>query len=230
MEALVAAAGAGAGAAPDPVNLPQHSAASSQNNGDGIPPPPRRQHYGSFRLAEDDDDDEDEEGTGLLGHGVSPWGRWRKRARTCLGDTLVSIMAILIAVFITVIDNLPYGLLLFPPAFTLGPLGVQLVLVSAVVSQAVFGAMSTFPCALGSFIIENVAFLRTMSTSLSSQLRDQGRTDEALMTILFCFSFSTLLTGAAFYALGVWQLGKISSFVPQHVVLGCIGGMGVFIV
>lgn len=167
---------------------------------------------------------------GLLGHGVSPWGRWRKRARTCFGETLVSISAISIAVFITIIDNLPYGLLIFPPAFTLGPLGVQLVLVSAVVSQAVFGAMSTFPCALGSFIIENVAFLRAMSTSLSSQLRDQGRTDEALMTILFCFSFSTLLTGAAFYALGVLQLGKISSFVPQHVVLGCIGGMGVFIV
>ncbi len=132
--------------------------------------------------------------------------------------------------FITVIDNLPYGLLIFPPAFNLSPLGVQLVLVSAVVSQAVYAVMSSFPCALGSFIIENVAFLRAMSTSLSAQLQDQGRVDEALMTILFCFSLSTILTGVAFYALGVLQLGKVSSFVPQHVLLGCIGGMGTFIV
>jgi hypothetical protein len=200
-----------------------------------------------------------------------------------------------------------------------------MVLVSAVAAQLVFGFMSSFTCALGSFIIENVAvracvraigagpdltlfiavaatdrshitshnpidpppcrlrrrrqFLRAMSTSISSQLRAEERLDEAFMTILFCFSLSTVMTGAAFWALGKLQLGRskccvrlvgwllkasdrplpiacsmhhptnrpythphhpiipnpttnthtVSSFVPQHVLLGCISGMGVFI-
>lgn len=55
----------------------------------------------------------------------------------------------LIAVFICVCDNLPYGLLIFPPAWNLSPLGVQMVLVSAVTAQLVYGAMSSFSCALG---------------------------------------------------------------------------------
>lgn len=62
-----------------------------------------------------------------------------------------------------------------------------------------------------SFIIENIAFLRTMSVSIASQLRAQGRLDEAFMTILFCFSLSTVLTGVAFWALGKLKLGKSTS-------------------
>jgi hypothetical protein len=81
---------------PVPVQLSMETCAGKA----AAPPPPRRQHYGSFMLAEDDED-EDEDGTGLLGHGVSPWGRWRKRAGTCLGDTLVAVAAISVAVFIT---------------------------------------------------------------------------------------------------------------------------------
>lgn len=100
------------------------------------------------------------------------------------------------------------GLLIFPPAWNLSPLGVQMVLASAISAQLVFVGMSSFTCALGSFIIENVAFLRAICTSISAQLRGEGRLDEAFMTILFCFSLSTILTGVAFLTLGKLRLGR----------------------
>lgn len=57
-----------------------------------------------------------------------------------------------------------------------------------------------------------------MSVSIASQLRAQGRLDEAFMTILFCFSLSTVLTGVAFWALGKLKLGKSKSswIKPVH--------------
>ena len=82
---------------------------------------------------------------------------WRHRLCHCLTLPVIRTCAVLIAVFICVCDNLPYGLLIFPPAWNLSPLGVQMVLVSAVTAQLSYGAMSSFTCALGSFIIENVA-------------------------------------------------------------------------
>lgn len=47
-----------------------------------------------------------------------------------------------------------------------------------------------------------------MSMSIAAQLRAEGRLDEAFMTILFCFSLSTVMTGAAFWALGKLHLGR----------------------
>lgn len=96
-----------------------------------------------------------------------------------------------------------------------------MVLVSAVAAQSVFAGMSVFQCALGSFIIENVAFLRAMSTSISGQLQVEGRLEQAFMTILFCFSLSTLLTGCAFYALGKLRLGRSTCLLCGFVCSGC---------
>lgn len=219
---------------PHPPQPPSFSASSSSHQHHHKP---RNIHrYGTFVLRglETEGGAHDDEAAALLAleeAANSTWSltRIKHQAAYCMGELMIKSSAIFIAVFITIVDNLPYGLLIFPPEANLGPLGVQIVLISAVVSQFVYGAMSDFPCALGSMIIENVAFLRTMATSLFTQLHDQKRTREALMTILFSFSLSTILTGAAFYGLGVLELGKISSFLPQHVLLGVISGMGTFI-
>ena len=91
-----------------------------------------------------------------------------------------------------------------------------MVLVSAIAAQVVFATFSTFTCALGSFIIENVAFLRAMCTSISSQLRGEGRLDEAFMTIMFCFSLSTVLTGKPVTVCDVWHERPRAGLRPRR--------------
>ena len=68
--------------------------------------------------------------------------------------------AVLIAALIGVLDNAPYGYLLFPSELAhLAPtVGVAMVLTSAAVSQLAFAFSSRFDCALGCTIVENVPF------------------------------------------------------------------------
>jgi len=38
------------------------------------------------------------------------------------------------------------------------------------------------------------------------------------------------MTSIAFFLLGYYNLGNIVYFFPKHVILGCISGIGVFVV
>jgi len=44
--------------------------------------------------------------------------------------------------------------------------------------------------------------------------------EKAIPTMMVALGLSTFATGVAFLVLGVLHLGKISSFVPRHVLLG----------
>jgi len=52
---------------------------------------------------------------------------------------------------------------------------------------------------------------------------------EALPTLFFLFGFSSVIVGLGFYALGKFELGRVVYYFPAHVLIGCIGGIGVFI-
>jgi MFS superfamily sulfate permease-like transporter len=38
------------------------------------------------------------------------------------------------------------------------------------------------------------------------------------------------LTGLAFFLLGFFRLGSLLGFFPRHILVGCIGGVGVFLI
>lgn len=61
-------------------------------------------------------------------------------------------------------------------------------------------------------------------------IQEQGYGEEALSTVFFLFGLSSVVVGITFYILGKLQLGRIVYFFPNHVLVGCIGGIGVFIV
>ena len=51
-----------------------------------------------------------------------------------------------------------------------------------------------------------------------------------IATTLVAFSFSSVLTGIIFFTLGKLRLGAIIGFFPRHILVGCIGGIGWFLI
>ena len=49
-------------------------------------------------------------------------------------------------------------------------------------------------------------------------------------TVIASYSISTLLTGLTFFSLGFCRLGSLIGFFPRHILIGCIGGVGYFLV
>lgn len=49
-------------------------------------------------------------------------------------------------------------------------------------------------------------------------------------TTIFSFAFSSILTGLVFFALGAFRLGVLIGYFPRHILVGCIGGVGVFLI
>ena len=48
-------------------------------------------------------------------------------------------------------------------------------------------------------------------------------------TTMVAFALSSILTGLLFLLLGVFRLGVLISYFPRHILVGCIGGVGVFL-
>ena len=146
--------------------------------------------------------------------------------------------AVLIAALIGVLDNAPYGYLLFPSELAqLAPtVGVAMVLTSAAVSQLAFAFSSRFDCALGCTIVENIPFFRAMADGVIAREAaavaggpSAAVGERAAPTVLALFALSTAATAAACAACARYRLGRFAAYIPRHVLLGCIGGMGAFI-
>lgn len=51
-----------------------------------------------------------------------------------------------------------------------------------------------------------------------------------LATTILSYSISAVLTGAVFFLMGKCKLGRLIGFFPRHILIGCIGGVGWFLV
>ena len=51
-----------------------------------------------------------------------------------------------------------------------------------------------------------------------------------LATTILSYSLSSILTGAVFFLMGKCKLGSLIGFFPRHILIGCIGGVGWFLV
>ena len=58
----------------------------------------------------------------------------------------------------------------------------------------------------------------------------EGNRKSVLATTVTAYAMSSILTGIAFYLMGVCKLGSLIGFFPRHILLGCIGGVGFFLV
>jgi hypothetical protein len=142
-------------------------------------------------------------------------------------------VATFFALVINILDGCTFGLIIFPPDFsvTYNTLGVSLFLYSTVIVQAVFTAKSEFTIGLGTAMAENIPFLHSMAISIKAIMAEDGVVDEVSLvsTTIVCYCISTLVNGICFYAVGYYKAGQLLHYFPHHIIVGVIGGFGFFL-
>ena len=105
-------------------------------------------------------------------------------------------------------------------------LGIRMFLLSTIVGQLVLTYSSNFHNCIALQMVENVPFTNAL-TRIVVEIQGYGK--EALSTLFFLFGLASVMVGCVFYILGRMELGRILYFFPAHVLVGCIGGIGIFI-
>ncbi|KAF9914996.1 hypothetical protein BX616_007131 [Lobosporangium transversale] len=162
--------------------------------------------------------------------------RWTSKiiVQKCLVEPVGYIPAVILGLLLNLLDAVSYGMIIFPlnqaPFQALGPDGISMFFVSCVVSQLVYSlGGSAFKGGNGSMMIEVVPFLHLMAETVVARVGVENR-DAVLATTILAYALSTIMTGAVFLALGYFKLGSLIAFFPRHILVGCIGGVGWFLI
>ncbi|OQE43260.1 hypothetical protein PENCOP_c003G04743 [Penicillium coprophilum] len=160
---------------------------------------------------------------------------WNKRAiwREAVVYPASLVPAVLLGLLLNILDALSYGMILFPlgePLFAhLGTDGISMFYVSTIISQVVFSCGgSIFKGGIGSEMIEVVPFFHQMAFTIMNSI-GKDNPKSVIATTILAFSVSSILTGLVFFLMGVCGLGSLIGFFPRHILIGCIGGVGYFL-
>lgn len=156
----------------------------------------------------------------------------------CVKKPITYLPAVFLGTLLNVLDALSYGMIMFPIGelvfSKMGPSGLSMFYVSTVISQLVFSlGGSAFKSGIGSEMIEVTPFFHQMATNIMLALQndnDPMANSKILATTIFSFAISAIITGISFTILGKCKLGKLVGFFPRHILVGCIGGVGYFLV
>ncbi|GIC90677.1 sulfate transporter family protein [Aspergillus udagawae] len=160
---------------------------------------------------------------------------WDRRAVWQQGVVYpVSLLpSVFLGLLLNILDALSYGMILFPlgePIFSeLGSDGISMFYVSTVIAQLVFSCGgSIFRGGIGSEMIEVVPFFHKMAMTILARVGEDNP-KSVLATTILSFSASSILTGLVFFLMGTCKLGSLIGFFPRHILIGCIGGVGFFL-
>ena len=142
--------------------------------------------------------------------------------------------SVFLGLLLNILDALSYGMILFPLGNKifedLGSDGIAMFYVSTIIAQVVYSAGgSVFKGGIGSEMIEVVPFFHKMAFTILNKIGDD-HPESVLATTILAFSLSSILTGAVFFLMGACGLGALIGFFPRHILIGCIGGVGWFLV
>lgn len=141
--------------------------------------------------------------------------------------------AVIVGLLLNILDALSYGMILFPlgsPIFAnLGSAGISIFYVSTIISQLTFSCGSIFRGGVGSELIEVVPFFHNMAATITD-IVGEDKPDAVIATTITSYALSSILTGTVFYMMGRFKFGYIVGFIPRHILIGCIGGVGWFLV
>ncbi|RYP90556.1 hypothetical protein DL770_003318 [Monosporascus sp. CRB-9-2] len=160
---------------------------------------------------------------------------WNRRAiwQHAVVEPARCVPSVIVGLLLNILDALSYGMILFPlgnPIFSkLGPAGISIFYVSTIVAQLTFSLGSKFRGAVGSELIEVVPFFHNMAATIES-IVGEDQPDAVIATTITSYALSSMLTGIVFYLMGRFRLGYIVGFIPRHILIGCIGGVGWFLV
>lgn len=141
--------------------------------------------------------------------------------------------SVFLGLLLNILDALSYGMILFPlgePIFSeLGSDGISMFYVSTIIAQLVFSCGgSIFRGGVGSEMIEVVPFFHQMAMTILVRVGEDNP-KSVLATTILAFSASSVLTGLVFFLMGTCKLGSLIGFFPRHILIGCIGGVGFFL-
>ncbi|EAW10671.1 sulfate transporter family protein [Aspergillus clavatus NRRL 1] len=160
---------------------------------------------------------------------------WDRRAIWRQGVVYpVSLLpSVFLGLLLNILDALSYGMILFPlgePIFSeLGSDGISMFYVSTVIAQLVFSCGgSIFRGGIGSEMIEVVPFFHQMAMTILARVGEDNP-KSVLATTILAYSTSSVLTGLVFFLMGTCRLGSLIGFFPRHILIGCIGGVGFFL-
>lgn len=149
-------------------------------------------------------------------------------------ETLHAFAPLIIGILMNILDALSYGRIMFPlgePVFAdLAPAGISMFYVSTIVSQLVYSlGGSGFKAGVGSEMIEVIPFFYQMAFKILKEVGSDDR-DIVRSTTFLAYTLSSVLTGVTFLLMSRYKLGELIGFFPHHVLTGCIGGIGLFLV
>ncbi|KAG6833353.1 hypothetical protein H0H87_008529 [Tephrocybe sp. NHM501043] len=131
-----------------------------------------------------------------------------------MGIAFKSIPAVLLGCLLNILDGVSYGMIIFPGTGVfseLGPMGVSMFFLSATLAQTVYTlGGSGFAGANGSMMIEVVPFFHILANEIASHI-GESNPKEVISTTLAAYTLSSILTGT-------------------HILVGCIGGVGAFLI
>ncbi|KAE8354084.1 sulfate transporter family-domain-containing protein [Aspergillus coremiiformis] len=141
--------------------------------------------------------------------------------------------SVFLGLLLNILDALSYGMILFPLGESifsdLGSDGISMFYVSTIIAQLVFSCGgSIFRGGVGSEMIEVVPFFHQMAFTILARV-GQDNPRSVIATTILSFSVSSVLTGLVFFLMGTCKLGSLIGFFPRHILIGCIGGVGFFL-
>ena len=77
-------------------------------------------------------------------------------------------------------------------------------------------------------MIEVMPFLHIICNTIENNMAGADR-KAVLATIMTAYAMSCIITGLVFLILGLFKLGNLIQFFPRHILIGCIGGIGLFL-
>eukprot|EP00566_Odontella_aurita_P001280 CAMPEP_0113529824 /NCGR_PEP_ID=MMETSP0015_2-20120614/2601_1 /TAXON_ID=2838 /ORGANISM="Odontella" /LENGTH=883 /DNA_ID=CAMNT_0000428483 /DNA_START=425 /DNA_END=3075 /DNA_ORIENTATION=- /assembly_acc=CAM_ASM_000160 len=154
---------------------------------------------------------------------------------------LKSIPSIAVVAILNLLISVPFGSAYFSPDVPLGGverqvLGMRLCLLSMTVAQAMVGlsGLSTLDPLVLIQLASMTPFYHHFALLARKAAAGANENDDAesyiLPTTLFLMSSLTVLAGISHFAVGKLGLAKAASFFPRYVMLGLVGGCGVFFV
>ncbi|CDU25315.1 uncharacterized protein (N-terminal fragment) [Sporisorium scitamineum] len=158
---------------------------------------------------------------------------WKSAAEASV-EPIRLIPAVILGMLMNVLDGVSYGMIMFPAAYPIfanfGGDGVSMFFVTCILSQLVYTlGGSIFKGGNGSMMIEVVPFFHILVRIIIEELGDDNP-KAVIATTMVAFALSSILTGLAFLLLGALRLGVLIGFFPRHILVGCIGGVGVFLI
>ena len=77
--------------------------------------------------------------------------------------------------------------------------------------------------------IEVVPFFHSMAGTITDIVGEDDP-EAVIATTITSYALSSMLTGTVFYLMGKFKFGYLVGFIPRHILIGCIGGVGWFLV